>query len=332
VLTSVRSRADEAIVEATVHDFRPRAARLLATLGAVALLPFAVADLALGRPAVATAMLALSGLLMVGVWQLARGVYHPLLVVAVFGAPAIFVNAVGSAKTGTMGTYWTYVIVLAYYLVLPRPWARALAASLIAVMVPLAWREFGGEVGSRYAVTLALVSLFAHVTVGLIDDRERKLVEQMALDPLTGVLNRSTLSYRLDSAAARSLPVSLLALDVDHFKSINDRFGHDAGDRVLSGLSTVMTRNVREGTAIFRTGGEEFLLLLECTDASAAQAVAKRLIESIAGHDFVVGHVVTASVGVAELDPGESVRSWLLRADRALYRAKDAGRNTLAMG
>jgi diguanylate cyclase (GGDEF)-like protein len=319
-------------VEPTAHDFRPRAARLLATLGSVALLPFAVADLALGRPIVAIPMLALSAALMAGVWQLARGVYRPALVAAVFGVPAIVVNLIGSAKTGTMGTYWTYVILLAYYLVLPRRWAAVLSTSLIAVMGPFAWNEFGGEIGSRYTVTLTLVSLFAYVTVGLVDDRERRLIEQMVIDPLTGVLNRSTLSLRLDSAAAQALPASLLALDVDHFKSINDRFGHETGDQVLSGLASVMASNVRDGTAIFRLGGEEFVLLLERTDASLAEAVGERLITSIAAHQFVVGHTVTASIGVAEITPGESVQSWLRRADRALYRAKDAGRNTLAVG
>jgi diguanylate cyclase (GGDEF)-like protein len=331
-LTSAPRGADEAIVEPTPHDFRPRAARLLATLGSVALLPFAVADLALGRPVVAIPMLALSAALMVGVWQLARGIYRPALVAAVFGVPAVVVNLIGSAKIGTMGTYWSYVIVLAYYLVFPRRWAMVFSATLIAAMAPFAWNEFGGEIGSRYAVTLVLVALFAHLTVGLVDDRERRLIEQMTIDPLTGVLNRSTLTSRLDAAAAQAAPVSLLALDVDHFKSINDRFGHETGDAVLSGLASVMASNVREGTAIFRLGGEEFVLLLERTDATLAEAVGQRLITSIAAHRFVDGHTVTASIGAAEVAPGESVQSWLRRADRALYRAKDAGRNTLALG
>lgn len=316
-------------METIVDDFRPRAARWLAALGAVALVPFSIFDLIAGKALVAVVMLALTGTLSLGVWLLGKGIYHPLHVVAVFGAPAIAVNAIGASRVGVFGTYWSFVIAMAFYLVLPRRWATVLAGVLIGVMAPIVWAQHGANIGSRYAVCLTLVSLFGLVTVGLVDDRQRLLVERANTDPLTGALNRMTLATRLAAVTAR--PAGILALDVDHFKAINDRFGHDAGDRVLEGLVTVLRSHLRADTPLFRLGGEEFLVLVEGVDLPAAAALARRLVDSVAAHPFLDGHTVTISTGIAAMRDGETTNDWLRRADEALYQAKSAGRNTLAV-
>lgn len=319
-------------MESAVHDFRPRAARHLAAFGALALVPFAVVDLAAGDWMIALPMLVLSGLLVCGVWALDRGRYSVPLVLAVFGLPAIVVNAVGLARVGIMSSYWSFVIAAAYYLVLPRRWAVGLGAALLVVLTPAMWVEFGGQIASRYGVSLGLVALFGHATVRLIDDRQQLLVDQMMRDPLTGVFNRSTLTAHLERAARSSTPATLLALDVDHFKSINDRFGHDTGDRVLRDIAEVMLSFDDPDTTVYRVGGEEFLMVVERTDAVAARQRAEMLLERIRVRVLLGDHTVTASVGLAEADRAETIREWLARADRALYASKHDGRDRLTVG
>ena len=315
----------------TVHDFRPRAARWLAATGAVSMLPFAYVDHSDGQVLVALGQLALAAALAFGVWLLDRGHYSPVLVVAIFGLPAIALNTVAMTRFDVYVTFWAFVVVMAFYLVLPLRWALVLSGLKVAIVAPVTWVEHGAAVGSRFAVCLVLIATFGAVTVRLVDDRQRLLVERMATDPLTGVLNRSTLTDRLTATCAAGRAASLLILDVDHFKTINDRFGHDVGDRVLAGVAALVRRHVPDGAPVFRLGGEEFLVVLDDVAGPHAERVAGRLVAAVADHDVVGGHAVTISIGVAELAPGEGVNTWLRRADAALYRAKDAGRNRLEL-
>ncbi len=319
-------------MESAVHDFRPRAARRLAAFGALALVPFAVVDLAGGHWTIGLPMLVLSVLLVCGVAALDRGRYSVPLVLVVFGAPAVVVNAVGLARVGIMASYWSFVVAVAYYLVLPRRWAVGLGAILFVVLTPAMWVEFGGQIASRYGISLVLVSVFGHATVRLIDDRQQLLVDQMVRDPLTGAFNRSTLTPHLDRVVESTAPTTLLALDVDHFKSINDRFGHDTGDQVLRAIADVMRSFDDPDTTVYRIGGEEFLMVVERTDAAAARHRAELLLEHIRERVLLDDQPVTASVGLAHLERGETIREWLERADRAMYTSKHDGRDRLTVG
>jgi len=161
-------------------------------------------------------------------------------------------------------------------------------------------------------------------------------LERLAVtDRLTGLCNR----HRLDEALAQELArsqrygevFSVLLLDVDHFKAVNDSHGHQAGDRVLVELATLLSRQTREADLAGRWGGEEFLVVCPGTDAAGAVAMAEKLRECIAAHVFTgLGHQ-TASIGVASYRHGDSVESVLARADAALYSAKGAGRNRVEL-
>jgi diguanylate cyclase (GGDEF)-like protein len=152
-------------------------------------------------------------------------------------------------------------------------------------------------------------------------------------DPLTGLLNRRALMEALEGELARALryggELSLVLLDVDHFKSINDRFGHSAGDEVLRRLGDVLGHSVRCVDAVGRYGGEEFMLVLPQTPLRGAQVFAEALRLRIAQVVFEsVPETVTVSVGIAGLDPNAgSAKALIDAADRALYRAKRSGRN-----
>lgn len=157
----------------------------------------------------------------------------------------------------------------------------------------------------------------------------RRLVQQAHTDELTGLLNRNGWAERAVAAHARAsaagVPVAVVVLDIDYFKGINDRHGHDGGDAVLRRLGEIMrARTGRDGCAA-RIGGEEFAVLLEGDDALSAHAFAER-VRGEFGKEHE-GVVATLSAGIAGHRPGESLRDQMRRADIALYAAKHEGRD-----
>jgi diguanylate cyclase (GGDEF)-like protein len=161
-------------------------------------------------------------------------------------------------------------------------------------------------------------------------------------DPLTGIHNRRYVERRLLEEIGRSrrhrLGLSCMYIDVDHFKQINDRVGHQSGDEVLRGVAERIKAELRLSDALGRFGGEEFVVLLGDADAADALNVAERIRQSIAEQPLPLNNGealdVTVSVGIASLRPADhaetveaTARDFLTRADRALYRAKEGGRN-----
>jgi diguanylate cyclase (GGDEF)-like protein len=183
---------------------------------------------------------------------------------------------------------------------------------------------------SAVAATLALT--IRHTA--LVDE----LRQSSTHDELTGLANRRLLGARLkreiDRARRFETDLAVLMLDIDHFKQLNDRFGHPTGDAVLRDIARVLEEGVRSIDTVARAGGEEFVVVLPRTDAGAAERVADKLRSRISAHDVpeLGGEArVTISLGVALLMPGESSDSLLARADRALYDAKDAGRDRVRL-
>ncbi|CAD5371717.1 putative Diguanylate cyclase [Rubrivivax sp. A210] len=151
-------------------------------------------------------------------------------------------------------------------------------------------------------------------------------------DPLTGLLNRRALEDELAREIERTrrhpAPLSVVEFDLDHFKRINDVWGHATGDRALVQVCRLLLAGIRRVDVAIRLGGEELLLVLPQTAIGAAMCIAERLREAVARLDIEgLPEHVTASVGVAALTRGESAESLLRRADQAMYRAKAAGRN-----
>jgi diguanylate cyclase (GGDEF)-like protein len=181
---------------------------------------------------------------------------------------------------------------------------------------------------------LALQAAEALVRTRLYERAERLATT----DGLTGVLNRRTfnaqLQGRLREALRYNRPLSLLLLDVDHFKRVNDTYGHPAGDVVLRGIAALAQNQARETDIVARYGGEEMAVILPETDAQGAHAIAERIRKAAAAgtHATEQGNIqVTVSIGLATWPgPGDSAEQLLEAADRALYRAKEGGRNRVA--
>ncbi|MFP3978978.1 GGDEF domain-containing protein [Marinobacter sp. KMM 10035] len=173
---------------------------------------------------------------------------------------------------------------------------------------------------------LAFIILAAAIT-----DVIEELQEERDLDRLTGILNRRGFEERADRYIAKTHgPMAMILCDLDHFKRINDSFGHAAGDDVLCTFGSLMRRTVRGGDIMGRIGGEEFAILLRDSDSLAAHEFVLRLQVAIAKATFPLPEGtgrVTASMGVAVSIGGEARAHLLERADIALYKAKNAGRN-----
>lgn len=159
-------------------------------------------------------------------------------------------------------------------------------------------------------------------------------VEMAFTDPLTGLHNRRYLESNLQQLIANrenGRPLSLLIADIDHFKAINDTWGHDGGDAVLREFAARVRRDVRDLDIACRLGGEEFVLVMPDTDLATARSIGERLRDAVAREPFqaVPGVFinVTLSVGLATLQPGDTPQALLKRADGALYGAKHEGRN-----
>jgi two-component system cell cycle response regulator len=175
-------------------------------------------------------------------------------------------------------------------------------------------------------------------------DRLRQSVRQsmeMALyDPLTGLNNRRFLERRLSGmiefARQRGAALTMMILDIDHFKRINDTYGHDAGDLVLKGFAAELQQMVRGGDLVCRLGGEEFVVAMPGVDATHAAGMAERARQTIENKEFMIGGAagsvsITVSIGLADLRGERDSTELYRRADRALYVSKSAGRNRVTL-
>jgi len=163
------------------------------------------------------------------------------------------------------------------------------------------------------------------------------LFERASCDALTGLANRRVFDERIagmmDSATRYKHPLTMLSLDLDRFKEINDNLGHQEGDKVLKSVANVLAAAVRSTDLLVRMGGDEFLIILDNTDRKNAQILAERLVKKIdrlsvwATDSLKLG----VSIGLAQMEANESLRSWMERADDILYHAKAEGRARVAI-
>lgn len=198
-----------------------------------------------------------------------------------------------------------------------------------------AWAQSFEVQGSCVLVLDELRSARWAPEVRQLHARLATLEKLSATDHLTGAWNRAHFDRIVESELGRSLrfgqPISLVMLDIDHFKDINDRFGHLVGDSVLQELVQFIKQVVRSGDLLFRWGGEEFVILAFSTGHRAAGSFAEGLRQKIAEHAFPDIGRLSVSIGVAEYLSSESPALWFHRVDDALYRAKQCGRDRVVV-
>ncbi len=166
------------------------------------------------------------------------------------------------------------------------------------------------------------------------EGRAREMAKRADTDALTGVLNRmgfnDAMSRELSRARRYGQTLSVAIVDIDHFKRVNDEFGHPVGDQVLARTAKLLSSCVRESDTVARWGGEEFALIAPMTTEEGAASLAEKLRSIMAATHLGPREPITASFGVAEMSPDDTVETLLQRADEALYRAKQAGRNRVS--
>lgn len=181
------------------------------------------------------------------------------------------------------------------------------------------------DIGNSFSASLANLRL------------RRELQEQAYLDPLTQVGNRRVADDSIATAIARFRSVGeefgIVMVDIDHFKVVNDRFGHEAGDRVLIDFAGHLRSHIREKDSVARLGGEEFLLILQDVTQLEVEQIVEQLVKRIEIAEFFKNITVTASMGAVHISTGECTSDELLRhADSLLYEAKRQGRNQFQIG
>jgi len=224
------------------------------------------------------------------------------------------------------------------------PWRRAAQAHGVRSVLALPLRSSVDDQRGLFVLYSDVPDYFGRVGVGLFDAlaglfsavlsraaRNAELARTACRDALTGLANRQALAV-LDPSSRRlsphDPPASLLLLDIDHFKALNDSLGHAAGDDALRRVAQLLLAHLREDDTVLRWGGEEFVVWLPGLDAARALAVAEKLRVAVAG---APPPRLTVSVGTTTLRTGESLTDAIARADRAMYAAKRAGRNRVAV-
>ncbi len=246
-------------------------------------------------------------------------------------------------------TYWVMAfIMILLYIVFDARRGLWYSLTLAAISLTLGLLRLGSEVaqGEYRAEFLAFVRaemrlfamaglLYALATVkDQLADAHQQVQQMHTLartDPLTGLPNRLALSEHLEQESHQAHGLYVVLLDLDHFKQINDRYGHTVGDGVLREVGRRLRTSLRKGDLLGRWGGEEFMIIMRGDSQHDVLAAVERLREDIAFWPFDGVGAVSASFGVAEGHMGDSIHSLLDRADKALYQAKHLGRNRVEL-
>lgn len=256
---------------------------------------------------------------------------HYFLKGRLFPILAVISAIYSTSINGHSGLYWAYPAAAALFFLLPLREAILFNIVFLIGMSIVSFMQFPEADFWRITFSLGLTCVFVMIFAWLVGRLQQELTRLAATDPLTGCLNRSQLAdmlnARIQMRERYERVCSIVLVDLDYFKLINDRWGHLAGDRVLQELPRRILRHLSENDQLFRVGGEEFMLLLPETRQKDADQLAHKLLTSISATPFAEGIKVTASASVAEVSKGETWSVWLNRADQALYKAKSQGRN-----
>ena len=267
----------------------------------------------------------------ISAWQCKNGQYNFMLTFAGLVPAIIFYFIYAFHSAGLITIFWCFPAVLAFYFMLPERQAWIANTAFIVIIMPQAWMTLEFALAIRLLVSVTMVSIFSAIFVRVITEQQKTLERQALIDPLTGLLNRTLLHETLEHAIQQNrtlgADMTLIALDIDHFKVINDTLGHSAGDKILRGIGKYLHEHTLGSDKVFRIGGEEFLVVLLKKDLQQGLRMAEELRIAIASLTIPLENSITVSIGVATLQPDEGWDNWMKRCDDNLYRAKNAGRN-----
>ena len=231
--------------------------------------------------------------------------------------------------------YWIYPLLVALPVLLKTRVAVWLGILVGVVVTPFVFMRFDTNTAIIVCISMAHTWLISAWLMYAVSEQSRRLSQLAVTDPLTGAFNRRHLQRQARLAFSgwrqHRCPATLLLVDVDYFKDINDSLGHEAGDRAICAIVDIIANRVRQRDSVFRYGGEEFVaLLLETEEADAIQ-VAEDIRTTVQDASIAPPHTITVSIGVCDVTQADSIDHWLSQCDRALYKAKAEGRNCVVV-
>lgn len=248
-----------------------------------------------------------------------------LIIVCMLGVIGVLYN------TGVSEIYWAYPPITGAFFFIGLRKALPLNILFIGIVLAIISTNVGLPQFFSIFITLALICAFGYTFSARTEHRSQECVKLADLDPLTNLKNRRSLNDQLikeisyhENGIQKS---SLLILDLDHFKKINDIYGHTVGDSILVKFSKMLKKTVRETDKVYRYGGEEFIIIANNTRLVNAGKLAEHIREVTEKSILIDGKPITVSIGVAEVRKNDTDITWLHRADHALYRAKNENRN-----
>lgn len=313
---------------------------LVGGIASCTLLPYALYRLATGSYLVALVDLLMITVSTVSVWMAWRtgDTEKPGFLMAVvfcFGAVLVCL------KLGQDVLFWIYpLMVFIFFLVAPIK-ALLLLLLMVSAIVSLHFAEQSSIFNNSFQLlafitTTVITSIFAYIFAYRTHLQRQELRHLATTDPLTGAATRHSLTDELTEAIQqyqqKNILSGLMLLDLDHFKRINDNFGHQSGDQILSQLVPLLKQMIRQQDSVFRYGGEEFVLLIKDIQLADLHRLAEKIRHAV-WHQLTLpdGSALTTSIGLATVQHATDWESWLQNADVALYQAKHQGRNQVVI-
>jgi diguanylate cyclase (GGDEF)-like protein len=321
-------------------DFHLSMITLVGMIASCTLLPYALYRLATGSYLVGITDLLMIAVSTASVWMAWRtgDTEKPgFLMATVFCFGAVLV----CTKLGQDALFWIYpLMVFIFFLVAPIK-ALLLLLLMVSAIVSLHFSEQSTIFNNGFQLlafitTTLITSIFAYIFAYRTHLQRQELRRLATTDPLTGAATRHSLTDELTHAIQqyqqKGVMSGLMLLDLDHFKRINDNFGHHAGDQILSQLVPLLKQMIRQQDSVFRYGGEEFVLLIKEIQLADLHRLAENIRHAV-WHQLTLpdGSALTTSIGIATVQQARAWESWLQNADVALYQAKHNGRNQVVI-
>jgi diguanylate cyclase (GGDEF)-like protein len=233
---------------------------------------------------------------------------------------------------GVQQIVWIYPGIICIFFLLKPQQSLIITTTMIGLLGVFLWGQLNYIFIVQYIFSTLITLLFSYAFADRMLRQQTRLRELSVKDPLTGAGNRRAMEEALlhiteQASAQKILNPCLILIDLDEFKKVNDQFGHGVGDNILRDFADLVTQTLTKDDHLFRFGGEEFVVISHKRNQENASVLAELLRESIDQHSFDKNLHITISLGIAEYSPDETGFEWLGRADRAMYKAKDAGRN-----
>lgn len=320
-------------------DFQLSIMSLMGLFGIISITPYAVYRLATGNylvGAVDTLIVLSTAIAVLYGWRTGDTAKPGIFLAAIFSAGATLI----AINLNVNGLFWIYPTILFNFFMVPPRTALLATMLMLTTLIGYGYFKPGSVFESNYQmvsflVTGMMASILSFVFAYRTNDQRDQLQLLAIHDSLTGARNRRAMNEELKIAASikkrHGNSYGVLVMDLDHFKRVNDDYGHQAGDQVLVDFVELIKNASRKEDRLFRFGGEEFLLLLPNTERIGLQTAAENLHQHINQHLRGPGGAVTMSVGGAILRRDEHWEDMLQRADQRLYRAKSAGRNCIVI-